>query len=108
MKNSIFVRNNSVLERIHQEDIHFIQAEGNYCIINTMGGRKYAVKISLTHFANKLDSYDFAQVHRGYIVRLSLIETIDTVNGNLIAGGTEFPLGRKFRDRLLKEKLLVI
>ena len=108
MKNNIFVRSNSVLVKIDQQEIHFINAEGNYCIVNTVEGKKYAVKISLTSFMDQLSPDDFAQVHRGYIVQLNLITTVDTVNSMLSVGGLEIPIGRKFRDGLLNQKINVV
>jgi len=108
MKDNIFVRSNSVLVKVNQQDIHFINAEGNYCIVNTLGGKKYAVKISLTSFMDQLNPEDFAQVHRGYIVQLNLIDSVDTVNSMLSVSGLEIPIGRKFRDLLLNEKINVV
>ena len=108
MKDNIFVRSNSVLVKVEQEDIHFINAEGNYCIVNTKGGKKYAVKISLTSFMEQLNGDDFAQVHRGYIVQLNLIDSVDTVNSMLSVNGASIPMGRKFRDDLLNSKINVV
>lgn len=108
MNDSIFVRSNSILIKLNQEDIHFISADGNYCIINTLSGKKHAVKISLTAFAEKLNPVNFAQVHRGYIVQLDLINSIDTVGGVIDVNGEEIPLGRKFKDNLLTAKLTVV
>lgn len=108
MKDNIFVRNNNVLVKVNQDDIHYINAEGNYCIVNTLSGKKYAVKISLTAFTEKLNSDDFAQVHRGYIVRLDLIDHVDTVNNFIMLNGMQIPIGRKFRDDLLTGKINVV
>jgi len=108
MKDNIFVRSNSVLVKVNQQDIHFINAEGNYCIVNTISGKKYAVKISLTSFMEQLNHEDFAQVHRGYIVQLNLIDSVDTVNSMLSVNGLDIPIGRKFRDLLLNEKINVV
>ena len=108
MKDNIFVRSNNVLVKINQADIHFISAEGNYCIVHTLQGKKFAVKISLTAFMDKLNDADFTQVHRGYIVQLDLIETVDTVNGILNVRGEQIPMGRKFRDMLLNQKINIV
>ena len=108
MKDNIFIRSNSILVKVNQQDIHFINAEGNYCIVNTIEGKKYAVKISLTAFMDQLNPADFAQVHRGYIVQLNLIDTVDTVNSMLSVSGLEIPIGRKFRDLLLNDKINVV
>jgi DNA-binding LytR/AlgR family response regulator len=108
MKDNIFVRKNSILLKVNQQDIHFINAEGNYCIVNTLSGKKYSVKISLTAFMEQLNPQDFAQVHRGYIVQLNLINTVDTVNSMLSVNGLEIPIGKKFRDMLLNDKINVV
>ncbi len=108
MKDNIFVRSNNILVKINQADIHFISAEGNYCMVNTVQGKKFAVKISLTAFMEKLNEVDFAQVHRGFIVQLDLIETVDTVNSVLSVRGEQIPMGRKFRDMLLNKKINVV
>lgn len=107
MRKNIFVRQNSILHRIDPSEILFINADGNYCIINTINGKKYAVKTSLKAMATKLDE-GFAQVHRGYIVPVCAIESIDTIGQSMIVGGKEIPFGRKFKDTILSEKIILL
>ena len=96
----IFVKSNSLLQRVDFQDILYIESEGNYCTIVT-AQRRHVVKISLTRLLGRLDLPFIRQVHRSYAVNESKIDSIDTTNSSLTVNGESVPLGRKFRDDLL-------
>ena len=100
MDGYIFVKSNSLLQRVDFHNILFIESEGNYCTIVT-AKRRHVVKISLTRLLARLDLPFIQQVHRSYAVNESQIDSIDTTNGTLTLNGQSIPLGRKYRDGLL-------
>ena len=100
MDGYIFVKSNSLLQRVDFHDIYYIESEGNYCTIVT-AKRRHVVKISLTRLLGRLDLAFIQQVHRSYAVNESKIDSIDTTNGTLNINGQSIPLGRKYRDGLL-------
>ena len=96
----IFVKSNSLLQRVDFHDILYIESEGNYCTIVTPQ-RRHVVKISLTRLLGRLDLPFIQQVHRSYAVNEAKIDSIDTTNSTLTVNGQAIPLGRKYRDGLL-------
>lgn len=96
----IFVKSNSLLQRVDFHDILYVESEGNYCTIIT-GQRRHVVKISLTRLLSRLNLPFIRQVHRSYAVNETQIDSIDTANGTLQVNGQALPLGRKYRDDLL-------
>jgi len=77
---TIFVKTNSVFEKISLTDILYIEASVDYVEIIT-AKKKYLVGTTMNKILSKLPNKYFARVHRSYIVRLDKIEKID---GNLI------------------------
>lgn len=100
-KDSFYIRNNNVLTRVELTEINWIQADGNYCEIHTQN-KKHAVRTSLKKLAAMLPGQQFVQIHKSYVIRLDQIEKLDT-NENMVWVGNEgLPLGRTFKDNLLK------
>jgi DNA-binding LytR/AlgR family response regulator len=97
--NEIFVKVNSVLERIKLSDIILIEAAVDYVYIRTPDAR-YMVNTSLSSILNKLPNTDFIRVHRSYIVRIDKIVSID---GNTIVVNDQFiKIGRSYRKGFMK------
>ena len=94
--NEIFVKVNSVLEKIELSDILLIEAVVDYVRIHTLKTR-YMVNTSLNSILNKLPNKDFMRVHRSYIVRIDKIDSIDgntiVVNDQLIKIGKSYKKG---------------
>jgi DNA-binding LytR/AlgR family response regulator len=60
----------------------------------------YVVHESMKYIEEVLEPIGFIRIHKSYIVPVSKIESID---GNVLkAAGEEFPIGRTFRENLLK------
>lgn len=97
--NEIFVKVNSVLEKIALPDILLIEAAVDYVRIRTSDNR-YLVNTSLSSILNKLPQKDFIRVHRTYIVR---IDKIDTIDGNTIVVGDKLiKIGRSFKKGFMQ------
>ena len=97
--NEIFVKVNSVLEKIALTDILLIEAAVDYVFIRTSRTR-YMVNTSLNSILNKLPKKDFIRVHRSYIVRIDKIVSID---GNTIVVSDQFiKIGRSYRKEFMQ------
>ncbi|MEM1322236.1 MAG: response regulator transcription factor [Bacteroidota bacterium] len=97
-----FVKSNSQLFKVFIADIQWIHSEGNYCTIQTRQ-KKYAIKISLTKIKQQLPEKQFLQIHRGFIIQLSLITNIDISSNEVFIGQKALPLGRKYKKQLLDQ-----
>ena len=101
----IFVKVNSVFEKVNITEILWIEALDDYVIINT-DERKYTVLSSMKSITSKLPSKDFMRVHRSSIIRLDKISKID--NGVIEIGGNKLiAIGRSYKKEVM-ERLVTI
>jgi len=79
-KDFIFIRDNSVLQKINFGDILWLESQGDYVKVHTPD-RPYMVHTTLKSIEDKLPAQRFIRVHRSFIVSL---EKIDRIEENLI------------------------
>lgn len=100
-KDVLFVKANSVIEKITLTDITHIEAAVDYVMIYT-GNRKFMVNSSMNAIMNKLPGNDFMRIHRSYIVRIDKIESVDgstvVVNNKVLRVSKGYR--QEFLDRL--------
>lgn len=88
---------------INTEDIHWIEASGNYANLHLESG-VFPVRSSMTDLERRLDAARFARVHRSTIVNLDRIREIrPTESGDYtirLAAGAEVRLSRRYRSAL--------
>lgn len=84
-------------------DIEWVQAAGNYVNLH-VAGRDYPLRSTMAGIEERLDPARFFRVHRGYIVnvdRIASIQLLDSGDARLhLAGGQELPCSRRYRDAL--------
>jgi DNA-binding LytR/AlgR family response regulator len=97
----MLIKANGIYHKVSYHDIFFVQSEGNYSTIYT-SDRKYVLKISLRQLMEGLPSSDFIQVHKSYLVHLKRMDAIDSGSNEVIAGSHRIPLGKGFREALIK------
>lgn len=100
LRSAFFIKSSNKLLRVKQQEILAIMADGNYCEIIT-SQRRHAVKISLRKIKKKLSGLLFRQIHRNYIVQLSMIESVDLSTGEVYLSGESYPIGGSFRQDLM-------
>jgi two-component system LytT family response regulator len=87
------------------EDIHYIQAEGNYVAVHN-GQKDYLLRETITGLEARLDPKKFLRVHRSTIVKIDKIcELQPWFHGEfriILDGGKQLMLSRNYRARLQK------
>ncbi|WP_431261246.1 LytTR family DNA-binding domain-containing protein [Roseateles chitinivorans] len=85
------------------EEIEWVQACGNYVNLRRQQ-HDYPLRSSLGAFGQRLDPSAFVRVHRGYLVRLSLIEAIEPTEAGdahlRLRDGSRVPCSRTYLERL--------
>jgi hypothetical protein len=85
------------------DEIEWVQACGNYVNLRRQQ-HDYPLRSSLGAFEQRLDPAAFVRVHRGYLVRLSLIEAIEPTEAGdahlRLRDGSRVPCSRTYLDRL--------
>ncbi|TRO66743.1 LytR/AlgR family response regulator transcription factor [Christiangramia sabulilitoris] len=99
LKDRIFVRHNDKMVRISLNDIHYIEADRNYCKVYTKD-RKYLLVTTLKEVDEKLSDKRFLRIHRSYIANIS---HIDEIGGNhVVINSHSLPLSKNMRPELFK------
>lgn len=100
----IFIKKNSSLVRIKYNDILWVEALENYVVINTIS-EKFTIHFTMKSIENQLPLVKFKRVHRSFIVNVSRITSIED-NSVVIKyneGKKVIPIGKSYRDKLLRE-----
>ncbi len=100
----LFVKVDSRLVKIKSSDVIWIEALGDYIVINTEDS-KYIVHNTMKGIESKLSSDKFLRVHRSYIVRLDKIETLD--ESVIVIKQKIIPIGGTYKSRLLNRLNMV-
>ncbi|MBV7531733.1 LytTR family DNA-binding domain-containing protein [Chitinophaga sp. sic0106] len=98
----IFIKSNEKLVKIFWEDILYLEAMENYVNIYTDNAR-HIIHATLRSVVESINSTDFVQTHKSYVVNAKKITGID---GNLVEMGTAtVPFSRGMKEAAM-EKIL--
>ncbi len=100
----IFIKKNSTLIKLAYDDILWIEALENYVVLNTQKD-KYTIHFTMKAMEQTLPKYKFLRIHRSYIVNLRKVTAIKEKNLTIRFSDKtqELPIGKSYRERLLKE-----
>ncbi|MTI21969.1 response regulator transcription factor [Fulvivirga sp. RKSG066] len=98
VNDSLFVRNGGMLVKLKFNDIAYIEADGNYSNIFA-SDKKYVVRYILKDLESKLTDYQFARVHKSFLINLNAIEAIDSTEVHV--GNKKIPISRNQHTWLL-------
>jgi DNA-binding LytR/AlgR family response regulator len=103
----LFVRERDVLMRLAIADITCVHTEQKHAVITLVSGRRHSVRTPLTELLLSLPD-TFVQVHRSWLVNLNFVEYVDPTAGVIrLPGSVEAPLGRTYREELLRRLPLI-
>lgn len=101
----IIVKSSSSIRIIPTGQVLWLAANGNYVDIHHEEG-KHLIRGSLKTLKSYLPQQDFIQIHRSYIVRVSLIrefKSLDEDRATLtLTNQSAFPVGKSFRHELMQ------
>jgi len=98
-KEFVFIRDNGILKRLLIDDIHFLEAMGDYVKVFTQQ-KFHAIHVTLKSVEDKLPSGKFLRVHRSYIVAVNKIEKIE--EGVIVINNKTVPVADAYRNVLNK------
>ena len=94
----IFLKTGYEEQKVMLQDIHYIEAEGNY-MIYYLSIKKLLSRQSIAEALIPIPSEQFVRIHRSYIISLSKIEKISRNSVWIL--GKEIPVGASFEDKLV-------
>jgi DNA-binding LytR/AlgR family response regulator len=97
----IYVKSNSKLVKVQNENILFVEALKDYVIIHTAEER-FTIHSTMKDIEKKLPSELFMRVHRSYILNLKKIKSIESAIVMLEESDKKVPIGGSFKDDLFK------
>jgi DNA-binding LytR/AlgR family response regulator len=99
MDDCIFVKYNYQFVKIRLADILYVESDGNHINLFT-SEKKFALRLSLQHFFEKLLFKKLVRIHRSYAVNIDAIQSF--TDQLVMVGKMELPLGRNYRDDFLR------
>lgn len=97
-----FVKVREKLVKLPFDDLLFIEAEGRYAMLHTVGGRRFALRIPLTELEEKLPKSRFARTHRSFIIHLKWLQSVDLQDMMVLVNDRAVPLSKGHREAILK------
>ncbi|SFW73886.1 LytR/AlgR family response regulator transcription factor [Chitinophaga sancti] len=95
-----FIKCGSKYEKIHFEDILYVEGMQNYITIYTVKG-KYVTLLYLKNLEQNLDSQAFIRVHKSYIVAIDKIEAIE--GNEIFIQHHRIPISRNYREQVIEQ-----
>lgn len=99
LKDRIFVRHLDKMVKISLNDIHYIEADRNYCKVYSKD-KKFLLVCTLKEVNDKLKDKRFLRIHRSYIVNLSHIDEIGS--NHVVISSHALPLSKNMRLELFR------
>ncbi len=93
-----FIKCGSKFEKIHFDEILYVEGSQNYVTIHTVRG-KYMTLLYLKNLEEQLDPAAFIRVHKSYIVACSKIDGID--GSDIFIRTNRIPLSRNYREKVI-------
>ncbi|HMH21042.1 MAG TPA: LytTR family DNA-binding domain-containing protein [Puia sp.] len=97
-KGYFFIKCGNKYEKIHFDDILYIQGRQNYVTICTDKGN-YLTLLYLKNLEENLDASSFIRVHKSFIVSIDKIESID--GSEVIMQSYRIPISRNYREQVI-------
>jgi DNA-binding LytR/AlgR family response regulator len=98
LNDRIFVRLNDMMVKILIEDIHYLEADRNYCQVFTKNNT-YLLVNTLKNIEDKLPTEQFQRIHRSFIVNVKHVDEV--AQNHIMVENRILPLSKELRKDLL-------
>jgi DNA-binding LytR/AlgR family response regulator len=93
-----FIKCDHVFEKVQFNDVLYVEAMQNYCILHTPA-RKLIAYITLSGLEEKLPIAKFMKVHKSFIINLEKITALD--RNDLFIGKVQIPVSRSLKEEVM-------
>ena len=101
---AIIIKDNGGYEIIPFDEILRCEADGNYCKIYRLDGRKLITCQTLKSIESKLPVHQFMRIHQSHVVAVTHIRRLDNTMEVTLSDGAIVPYSRR-NKRLILAKL---
>ncbi len=95
----IFIRNQNKMIKVMLEDILWVEAERNYCKINT-AEQSFLIVSPLNKLCERMDQKRFIRIHRSFMINFSKLDAVS--DGNVELHGKTLPIGKQYKEELYR------
>ncbi len=104
---AFFLKDKAGLTKIPCPEVLYVEAGDKYCVLMRANGSRHTLRMSLREVAETLAAHGFVQVHRSFVINARHLEAVDPVGFTLRVGRHTLPLGRSYKDDLLRRLTLL-
>ncbi len=97
-----FVKCDYRFEKIHFQDILFVEGMENYVVIHTVA-QKFMTLLRMKTIEESVPASDFMRIHKSFIVSIRAISSID--GNEVIVAGKRLPISREKKGEILERVL---
>jgi len=98
-KDFILVKDQGFNRKVKFSEIAHLSADHVYVTLHLNTRKRYLIRDSFIHFLETLPG-NFIRVHKSHAVNINHVEAVNS--SSLIINDLELPVGRKYKDELLK------
>jgi DNA-binding LytR/AlgR family response regulator len=95
----ILLKDSKKTHKVYLSDIKYIESDGDY-IRFYLQNRKLMIRGSLSFMETTLPSARFLRIHNSYIINLKRVNAVTLYSVEI--EGTELPISRSHKERVLK------
>lgn len=94
------IKNGTSFSKVRLNTIKYVESYKHYIHIHAISG-EYIERKNICDFVNEMTEDNFIQIHKSYVVNLKAVEVIE-VNSLRLNDGSILPVGKNFREQLIK------
>lgn len=99
LSNHLYIKANSKLIRLNDDDVLYIEAKGDYAVFKTKE-KGYVVHSTMKNITEKMNPKKFLKVHRSFVVNLDKIKDIE--DSSIQIEDKIIPVSRQNKPDLMK------
>lgn len=101
-ENYFFVKCNGIIEKVHYEELIWVEARQNYVVLHTES-RKLVVYLTIKSISEQLPEHLFLKIHKSTIINVSRIKSVE---GNVInIGSCSVVISQNLYEEVMKKVL---
>lgn len=99
ISNYLFVKNHHIISKIDFKDLEYVEVEKNYTTLYTYE-KKYIVRLSLNKMKQVLQSVNFEQVHRKFLVNFDKMKEINLAENTIyLKSGKSITMSERYKKK---------
>ncbi len=99
---AFFLRDRLGLIKVLHQEVLYVEAGNKHAVLVRTNGHRHALRMALRDMVRLLDGRRFVQVHRSFAINVGYLESVNPVDFTLCVGGQTLPLGRSYKEELLR------